>query len=113
MTSYRDDALSRLDVRAFAAAVGIVLGKKVGADEYRFLCPFHGDTEPSANMNVRTGLWKCQACNAGGSPIDFLMLSGRDYKSALTEVGRIAGMDPPGTKAHTNGTNSSRFTPRE
>lgn len=94
--SYRDDALARLDVRAFMASQGVLAGKKVGTDEYRFLCPFHGDTNPSANWNVRTGLWKCQVCGKGGSPIDFLMEKGLDYKAALTEVGRAAGMEAPG-----------------
>lgn len=100
--SYRDDALSKLDVRTFAAAVGITLGKPVGRDELRFACPFHDDKEPSANWNVKTGLWKCQACNVGGSPIDFLMQQGADYKTALAEVGRIAGLEPPGSR-RTNG----------
>lgn len=101
--SYRDDALAKLDVPGFIATQGITLGAKVGADEYRFLCPFHGDTEPSANWNIRSGLWKCQACSAGGSPIDFLMLRGADYKAAITEIGALAGMDPPGKANGTSG----------
>lgn len=100
--SYRDDALARLDVRMFAERQGVALGKKVGTDEYRFLCQFHGDTEPSANWNIRTGLWHCQACGAAGSPIDFLMQrDGLDYKAALTMVGDLAGLPPPGQ--YTNG----------
>lgn len=103
--SYRDDALARLDVRAFVASQGVMLGKKVGADEFRFLCPFHGDVDPSANWNVKSGLWRCQACGKGGSPIDFLMEKGSDYKSALAEVGQTAGLEPPGTR--TNGSSGS------
>jgi len=94
--SYRDDALARLDVAAFMAAQGVDLGKKVSGREVRFLCPFHGDTEPSANVNMTNGLWHCKACGAAGGPIDFVMKrQGVDYKTALTEVGRLAGMDPP------------------
>lgn len=100
--SYRDDVLNALDVRAFAVQQGIDLGKKVGADEFRFLCPFHPDTEPSANWNVKTGLWRCQACNKGGSPIDFLMERGLDYKDALLTLGQAAGIQPP-ERRHTNG----------
>ena len=99
--SYRDEALARLDVRAFVAQQGVVLGKKVGSDEYRFLCPFHGDTEPSANWNVRSGLWKCQVCGKGGSPIDWLMEQGSDFKAALYKIGEMAGLPAPTT--HTNG----------
>jgi len=104
--SYRDDALAALDVRAFAAQQGVMLGKKVGADEFRFLCPFHSDTEPSANWNVRTGLWHCQACGKGGSSIDFLMERGSDYKDALLAVGAAAGLQPPSR------TNGAAATPR-
>lgn len=111
--SYRDDALARLDVRAFVASQGVMLGKKVGANEFRFLCPFHGDTDPSANWNVATGLWHCQACGKGGSPIDFLMEGGRDYRSALAEVGSIAGLEPPGhTQSATTSGNGLAGSPR-
>lgn len=110
--SYRDDALNALDVSKFIAEQGVILGAKVGADEYRFLCPFHGDTDPSANWNIRNGLFKCQACSAAGSPIDFLMLGGADYKTALTEVGRIAGMDPPGKTNGAARTSTASTAPR-
>jgi hypothetical protein len=102
--SYRDDVLAHLDARKFAAAVGLDLGKKVGADEYRFVCPFHADHTPSANMNVQTGLWKCQACGAGGSPIDYYMLQHpgpEAYKEALAFLGELAGVERPAR--HTNG----------
>lgn len=95
MASYRDDALARLDVVAFMAAQGVDLGAKVGAKEVRFLCPFHGDTVPSANVNTATGLWHCKACGASGGPIDWLMRQGMSYKEALTEIGRLAGLPPP------------------
>lgn len=95
---YRNVALERLDVRAFFEAQVGRLGPKVGHDEMRFLCLFHGDTNPSANVNLRTGLWKCQVCNAGGSAIDLLMQQGADYKEALTQIGAAAGLEPPGAK---------------
>jgi hypothetical protein len=107
--SYRDEALARLDVRAFMASQGVLPGKKVGTDEFRFLCPFHGDTDPSANWNVRSGLWKCQVCGKGGSPIDFLMEKGLDYKAALVVVGEAAGLPAPG--AYTNGAAAATAAP--
>ena len=108
MTSYRDDALARLDVRVFFAAQQVELLKMVGQKEQRFLCPFHGDTEPSANVNLESGLWHCKACGESGSPIDWLMKrNGMSYRDALEEVGRLAGMAPPSLAVnrggHTNG----------
>lgn len=101
--SYRDDVLKKLDVRKFFAGEGVELldNKRAGADEVRFICPFHSDTEPSANVNVKSGLWKCQVCQIGGSPIDFLMRGGADYKAALERVCQVAGLEPPGKR--TNG----------
>lgn len=102
--SYRDDALARLDLAAFWSAQNIQMGAKVGNEEYRFLCPLHGDTTASANANLRTGLWHCKVCDMGGSPIDFVMkFRGVDYRAALEEVGRLAGMDPPSAAKRTNG----------
>ena len=109
--SYRADALGRLDVRAFFEARGVVLGHKVGADEYRFRCPFHDDQTPSANVNLRTGLWKCQTEGIGGSPIDFVMLSEhKGAREALEAVGVAAGL---GSLAdYKNGGSTPRPAPR-
>jgi hypothetical protein len=106
---YRQVALERLDVRSFFERHVGKLGPKVGADELRFLCPIHGDTNPSANVNLRTGLWKCQACGEGGSPIDLLMKKdGLEYKDALTEIGTFVGLDPPSTgRTRVNGADPS------
>jgi CHC2 zinc finger/Toprim-like/MCM P-loop domain len=103
--SYRDTALERLDVAAFWASERVELGAKVGTDEYRFLCPFHGDTTASANANLRSGLWKCQVCGAAGGPIDWLMkMHGVDYRTALEQVGKLAGLEPPSlARAAANG----------
>lgn len=35
-------------------------------DEYKFLCPVHSDTSPSADVNINTGLWSCFSCGAKG-----------------------------------------------
>ncbi|MBW1991840.1 MAG: DNA primase, partial [Deltaproteobacteria bacterium] len=35
------------------------------------LCPFHHDTKPSLSVNLRTGLFRCFACDAKGDVFDF------------------------------------------
>jgi hypothetical protein len=97
-SEYRDEAIRRLDVLAFMAAQGVELLATVGKDERRFRCPFHVDNEASANINTESGLWRCHACSVGGSPIDFLLLKGASYREALEEVGRVAGLEPPGRR---------------
>lgn len=94
--TYRDEALARLDAASYLESLGVRLLGAVGPNERRFLCPFHDDTDPSANLNTLSGLWNCHVCGAGGSPIDFVMRKlGLDYKEALTHVGAFAGLPEP------------------
>lgn len=102
MKDYRNAVIERLDARAFyAKQVGET--KRLNASEERFLCPFHDDTEPSANFNTETGVWFCHVCNEGGSPIDFLMRRGETFKDALAQLGELAGVEPPTKATRANG----------
>lgn len=38
-----------------------------GGENRMFLCPIHGDTRPSACVNVLKGVWICYTCGAKGS----------------------------------------------
>ena len=44
--------------------------KKVGAN-FKGLCPFHRDTNPSFMINPVKNICKCFVCNEGGNPITF------------------------------------------
>lgn len=96
MREFRDLALSRLDVARFMAEQNIAL-IKLNATESKFLCPFHGDTEPSANINLQTGLWFCHVCNEGGSPIDILLRLDKslNFRGAVERIGAMVGLEPP------------------
>ena len=56
-------------VRLIGAAVPL---KKQGA-EYKGICPFHDDKKASLGVRPDKQLWKCQACGAGSSALDFVM----------------------------------------
>lgn len=43
------------------------------------LCPVHGDTNPSASVNVDTKLWHCFSCGAGGRLTGEALLAEPDY----------------------------------
>jgi hypothetical protein len=45
--------------------------KKLGGDEFKALCPFHEDKEPSLNFNNQTGQYFCHGCNKKGNAIHF------------------------------------------
>lgn len=63
----------RIDLVEYICSLGIDL-KSVGAgEEYRGLCPFHEEGEPSFHVNRKKGLWHCFGCGAGGDVISFVM----------------------------------------
>ena len=45
--------------------------KKIGS-EYKTLCPFHDDKNPSLSVNDEKGLYYCYSCKAGGNLITFI-----------------------------------------
>lgn len=49
--------------------------------ERPFLCPEHGDSRPSASVNVIKGMWYCYACGAHGKLSGEAMLSEPDYQA--------------------------------
>ncbi len=76
MARIPDDLLRRIrdevPLERLAQARGIEL-KRHGADLIG-LCPFHDDREPSLVITPGKNLWHCLgACQAGGSPIDWVM----------------------------------------
>jgi len=51
------------------------------------LCPFHGDSKPSMNVNDNKKIFKCFACGAAGDAITFVMkYRNLDYVEALKEI---------------------------
>jgi DNA primase len=63
----------RVNLVDYIRSLGIEL-KPVGAgEEYRGLCPFHEEAEPSFHVNRKKGLWHCFGCGAGGDVISFVM----------------------------------------
>lgn len=46
--------------------------KKAGKD-YRGVCPFHGDKDPSFYVSPQKGIFHCFGCSVGGSVFNFIM----------------------------------------
>lgn len=85
------DLLAKVDI---AAVIGHYLPlRRVGA-EYRALCPFHTDKNPSLTVVPRKGIYKCFACGAGGDAISFLReIEGLSFVAACE---RLNGGAPAG-----------------
>ena len=54
--------------------------KKLGS-EYKSLCPFHDDKNPSMSINDDKGVYFCYSCKAGGNLITFI----KEYKNFSSE----------------------------
>jgi DNA primase len=63
--------MATIDVERFLTNLGIDGINRVGSEVF-FLCPFHGDRNPSASMKVGSGLWFCFVCHKGGTAATFL-----------------------------------------
>ncbi len=64
------------EIAAAADIVQVVSGyielKKAGKD-YRGICPFHGDKDPSLYVSPQKGIFHCFGCAVGGSVFNFVM----------------------------------------
>ena len=75
---------------------------KINGDRLTGLCPFHGDTNASLSVDLKTGMFHCFACGAEGNYTQFVAqkygLSTKDaYKKIITDNGLDAGTKPVST----------------
>jgi len=62
--------------------------QKKGKD-YKGLCPFHDDKNPSMSVSPTRGIFKCFSCGAGGNSVHFVMEHERlTYPEALKYLAR-------------------------
>ena len=87
------------DFKAVLASYDIELvkdGPKPG--QYKALCPFHGDTNPSLGVNTEKNVYNCFACDAGGNVLEFVMaMDGVEAREAAIKIAQICGL--PGADA--------------
>ncbi|MDR1083685.1 MAG: DNA primase [Deltaproteobacteria bacterium] len=76
--------------------------KRVGSS-YKALCPFHAEKTPSFMVTPEKGVYHCFGCGAGGNAITFLMAaSSMNFREALQELARRAGVNLPESKEYRN-----------
>ena len=66
-----DQLKKEIDLVMLIQQKGIVVIKQ-GSD-YKCICPFHDDKNPSLVITPSKGLWHCFPCNIGGTVIDWVM----------------------------------------
>ena len=87
-----DEIKERID--AIELISNYVQLKRAGRN-YKGLCPFHAENTPSFVVFPDTGTWHCfGACGEGGDIFSFVMKrEGWDFRTALEELARIAGVE--------------------
>lgn len=67
--------------------------EKKGKD-YKAVCPFHDDTNPSMSISTSKQIYKCFVCGAGGNSFNFLQnYLNIPYIEAVKKVAEIGGLD--------------------
>ncbi len=81
--------------------------KKAGKD-YRGLCPFHGDKDPSFYVSPQKGIFHCFGCATGGSVFNFIMkMESIPFAEAVQLLARRYGV-PFQLEAHARGSGDER-----
>jgi DNA primase len=72
--------------------------KKIGRN-YRGLCPFHNERNPSFYVNPEKGIYYCFGCQKGGNAINFLMEYEKlDFPEAVKRLAKNLGIEIDTTK---------------
>lgn len=91
-------ARAPVDVDALKASVDIVdvIGSRIqlkrAGKDYRGLCPFHADSNPSLDVIPSKQFYHCKSCEAHGNVLDFVMrFDGVDFLEAAHRLGAPQG----------------------
>ena len=76
--------------------VGRFVNLRKAGQNYKGLCPFHGEKTPSFMVNPRKGIFHCFGCGVGGDAFGFIMRQDRlAFPEAVRALARQAGVALP------------------
>lgn len=86
-----------------------------GREQFKVICPFHSEAEPSLSINVPEKKFKCFGCNAQGSILDFVVgMEGSNLRQAAIKIAEICGcgLAPPKGGAKNQGRTKADERPK-
>jgi DNA primase len=84
--------------------VGRFVNLRKAGQNYKGLCPFHGEKTPSFMVNPRKGIFHCFGCGVGGDVFGFLMRQDRlSFPEAVRALARQAGVALPQDRGPSTG----------
>ena len=85
-----DEVKARTDI---VDVIGQYVPLKKAGRNFKALCPFHTEKDPSFYVFPHTQTWHCFGCNAGGDVFSFLMKKeGLNFREALKVLAERAGV---------------------
>jgi len=94
---------------SFLAIYSLYLDLEPAGAEYRTICPFHNDNNPSFFINPETGLFHCFGCGESGNVWQFLQrYLGIDFKEAVKITSRY-GIVPEGYSPNGHSSRSAKL----
>lgn len=91
MTDQRDEIRARIDI---VALVGRQVALKKAGKDWKGLCPFHPDKNPSFNVSPRTQTYRCWSCGEKGDIFDWVMKTENvEFREALQILAKYAGVE--------------------
>ena len=88
-----NDLIARIDI---VEVIGKRIEIKKAGKEFKAICPFHDDSNPSLTISSAKGFYHCFSCGAHGTALGFLM----DYEhlgfvEAIESLSSDLGIDIP------------------
>ena len=88
-----EEVLARADI---VDTVRRYVNLKKSGKNWKGLCPFHDDHDPSLKVHSGKQIYKCFACGAGGNAIGFLMeIEGWSFPEAVRQLADRNGVEIP------------------